>query len=271
MRFNFKLYLLSNLKFLGGVVMSEFVFNDCTYGDSGWLKPKDLVEGHVYIIKDGRIVIYLGKTASNLYCFYICCHAYFKSSNRMLSFANYEIQLNGIINVCNASVNHQMYCESLQTLKGLPKIYCEFPFVNYESSYKNWYMKSQLSLGNLPVISSGSNVKPSSGFVSTKDLIPGTLYYSGECWRSTFAYLGRTSDKRFIWYFIGNEDILLRSSAYQLIQKADTTKSNKRVKPLAEALKDHNAYVSGACKKLINMGYKIDMSGVTQEMLDMAR
>lgn len=257
--------------------MSEFVFKDCTY-DGGWLKPKDLVEGHVYIIKDGRIAIYLGKTVNDLYCFYICCSAYFKISRQgvsytknMLSFANYDIQLNSIINMCNALIKHQAYYESMTTLKGIPKIYCEFPFVNYEGLYKNWYMKSQLASGNLPIISSISNTKPNSGFVGAKDLVPGRLYYSGACWRAEYVYLGRTSDKRFIWYFIGNEDILIKSSAYQLLQRAETTKSNKKVKLLEDTLNDPNAYVSGDCNNLIKMGYKVDMSGITQQMLDMVR
>lgn len=248
--------------------MGEFVFKDGNYKGE-WLKAKDLKEGHVYIIKDGRIALYLGKSSDDMFCFYVYCCMQFKTIDYgTLSFANYELQLNSIITLCNALMQHVIYPESMLVLKGMPKIYCEFPFVDYSSVYKTWYSKSVLLLGNLPVLSQFANVKASRGFVGAKDLIPGELYYTGECWRSEYVYLGRTSDKRFIWYFIGNEDILVRSTAYQLLSRAETTRSNKKVKPLAEALNDSRAYVSGDCKKLISMNYKVDMTGITQEILD---
>ena len=256
--------------------MNEFTFKDYSYfGDnSGWLKTKDLSEGHVYILKDGRIAVYLGKTENGLYCFYICCNMHFKNvdSNRILSFANYEVQLRNVINICNDLMHCCIYKESVLLLKGLPKIYCEFPFVNYESVYKSWYLKSQISLGTLPTLCSISNKKVNNKFVGAKDLIPGNLYYSGSCWRSIYVYLGRkTSDKSFVWYFVGNEHILLSSNAYDLLNDVEITKSNKKLKPLEEALNDPNVYVSKDCENLIKMGYKVDMSVITQNMLDMVR
>lgn len=248
--------------------MGEFVFKDGDYKGE-WLKAKDLKEGHVYIIKDGRLALYLGKSVDDFFCFYIYCNIQLKPvKGGMLSFSNYELQLNSIINLCNALMKHVVYMESMLVLKGMPKIHCEFPFVEYSSIYKTWYTKSATMLGNLPVLSQVANVKASRGFIGARDLIPGELYYTGECWRSEYVYLGRTSDKRFIWYFIGNEDILVRSTAYQLLSRAETTNSNKKVKPLAEALNDSKAYVSDDCKKLISMNYRVDMTGITQEMLD---
>ena len=61
---------------------------------------------------------------------------------------------------------------------------------------------------------------------------------------------------------------LLHSSTYSLIYDADTTKSNKKVKPLAEALNDPNATLWDECVNLIKMNYSVNMDGVTQEMLN---
>lgn len=249
--------------------MEEFTFKDCNYN---WLKEKDLKCGYLYIIKDGRLALYLGKTVDNLFCFYICCNIRFKNiSSTILSFANYDIQLNALLYMCKELMNHKVFIESIFVLKGLPKIYCEFPFLNFKDTYKTWYSKSKMVLDNLPVLSEITGQKSDSGYVKSKDLVPGTLYYTGECWRSEYVYLGRTSDKRYVWYFIGNEDILIKTPANLLLSKAETTKNNKKVKLLFNALNDRYAYVSDGCKKLIRMKFKVDMSCVTQDMLDRVR
>ena len=252
--------------------MNEFSFYDCDYDyrhQHSWLKDKDLVEGYVYIIKDGRIALYLGRDKMGKYCFYVCCNMRFKHlDSYLLSFANYDIQLLSTINMCNELFKHRIYLESVVCLKTIPKIYCRFPFVDFSSSYKVWYSKQLLLVEGLPVISSISNTKLNNGFVGAKDLIPGQLYYTGSCWRGEWVYLGRTSDKRFIWYFIGNEDILVHSSTYQLLLSAETTKSNKKVRLLSDALSDPDAYISNDCARLIKSKFKVDMTGITQQIID---
>ena len=142
--------------------MNEFTFKE-NWANDGWLSAKSLKEGHVYIIKDGRIALYLGKTITDKYLFYVYCIMQFKSlNNDLLSFANYDIQVPSIINMCNACMQYKIYRESLLELKGIPKIYCEFPFVEYSKTYKqNWYTKAKIVMQNLPALSSMVGVKAS--------------------------------------------------------------------------------------------------------------
>lgn len=138
-----------------------------------------------------------------------------------------------------------------------------------------WYTKPMTAVGELPELTAITGNKPNAGFVGARDLVPGNLYYSGGCWRSSYVYLGRTSQKEFVWAHIGNAKALLHESGVSLLQRhkffifsVDATKSNKKVKPLADALNDPDAYVDNEYEMLITSGFKINMDGVTQQMLD---
>ena len=250
--------------------MEELTFKDCEFDyDSKWLGTKEVKVGYVYILKDGRIAMYLGKTEQDMYCFYVFCKMQFKNlPDRVLSFANYEVQVAGIVNMCKESMNYPAYRESVLELKNLPKIYCEFPFAEFTESYESWYKNSFDTHKDLPSLCVISNVKPDGGYVSAKDLIPGHLYCAGEYRRDVYVYLGRKSIKEFLWYFVRSVDTLLSSTAYRLIRESDSTKSNKKVKPLNNALTDPNVKLWDEDKELVDMNYCVDMSGVTQEMLD---
>ena len=237
--------------------------------DEKWLKSTDLISGHIYLIKDGRLCLYLGNASNGLYVFYPLASAYLiqvcdNNFHTFVTYGNYEWQIYGLKQTIEMSMQNNGDEENILEYKGIPKIYGEFPFVNYENIYLSWYMTS-FQDKNVPVVASG---RINTGFVPARSLIPGCLYYSGSCWRATYVYLGRTSDKRFLWYFIGNETLLKRSTPEELIMHADATKSNKKVKPLSMALEDKNAYIGTETKKLIESGYKVDMDGVTQQMIN---
>lgn len=245
-----------------------------TYKQDKFLKESELVPGRVYVVKDGRIMLYIGKSLEGLYVFYAMAAAYLiNAENRfLLTYGNYKIQLNGLVYIVNEIMKSSGSILSLLQYKGLPKLYGELPGVNFEKQYAKWYMVNFSGLLNGkqtgPQISGISNKPVKTGFVSARDLVPGELYYTGGCWRSTYVYLGRNSAGEFIWYFIGNESILVNSSVAQLMYSAEKTKQNKKVKPLSMALGDSKAYVCSDTRKLIETGFKVNVSGLTQSMLD---
>ena len=237
-----------------------------------WLKANQLVPGRIYLAKDGRLMLYLGMSLKGMFLFYVLASAYLECTDRIskcVTYENYDWQILELKTTINNIMNHTGNRNSLLDYKNVPKLYGEFPFLWYEDTYKMWYNNSFNNAKVPSIASTKEDIK--TGFVSVKDLVPGNLYYSGQCWRSCYVYLGRKSTKEFIWYFIGNESILMESSAIQLLRNSETTKNNKKVKPLKLSLTDKNAYISEEVKHLIKLNYKVDMSGVTQEMLDLVR
>ena len=249
--------------------------NKLTFKNNQWLKNNDLKQGCFYIAKDGRVLLYLGKSKEELYVFYTCCSVIISVEkdtsslgySDVLTLANYDIIVPYVINVCKDTLNRHLYKDSLLELKNTPKLYCSFPFVSFINEYKNWYDTSNIFYNNtLPILCLGN--KSTNIFVSAKDLIPGHLYYSGGCWRSTYVYLGRTSDKQFVWSFIGNEHTLMAESLLEILQNAYCTNSNKKVRPLKDALNDKKAHVSEGTEMLIRNNFSVDVSNLTQRMLD---
>lgn len=234
-----------------------------------WLKVNQLVQGRIYLVKDGRLLLYLGTSVNGLLIFYALASVYLEHTDGFVTYGNYDWQIQGLKVTINNILNHKGNKSSLLEYKGIPKLYGEFPFLKYEDSYKMWYIKS-FDSDNTPNIAN-SIKEVNSGFVATKDLVPGNLYYSGECWRSCFVYLGRKSTKEYIWFYISNESTLVQSTARQLLYRSETTKNNKKVKPLQMCLTDKKAYVSSEVEYLVKINFKVNMNGITQEMLDSVR
>lgn len=238
-----------------------------------FMKEKDLVAGRVYVIKDGRLLLYLGKSVRGLYIFYAIVSAYLIEKNSSTTFGNYEIQVQGLAAIANKSLNNPGEVEALLEYKGIPSIHGEFPFVNFENTYKKWYtisFSNMFSNKNItvPELASISNRAINTGFVSSKDLVPGELYYSGQCWRSTYVYIGRNSLGEYLWYFVSNEETLKHSSIQYILSDITKTKHNKKVKRLADAVNDKSAFVCKETLDLIKINYKVNINGITQQMLD---
>lgn len=254
--------------------MSELYFVDCNSMGAKvkWLKAKDLVEGKAYIAKDGRLLIYLGVVSDGSVLFYRVCNLAFKSLyvNNMdyLGIANYSIQVPSAINMCNAAMSSAPFKESFIRLKKIPDLYTEFNMVDYTNSYLTWYTKSKMMLPDIPLLAKAAGVAPDNLFVKTKDLIVGHAYYSGDSWRSTYIYLGRTSNNDFVWYFVGNADYLYAKDLTYFLKNSDTTKSNKKVKDMANIRSDKDAYITDEVVTILNHNCCINTNGLTQEILD---
>ena len=225
-----------------------------------FLKKKELKPGCFYLYKDGRLVLYLGRTDRNELAFYQIASCLYcpdpENKHKGLTLAHYDSQVNYLIALSDDLLKKSANSEYVLCLKTMPSLYCEFKPINFEKGCKDWYIDSMKTNSNLPTLTSVSNVKANRGFVAAKDLVPGRIYYSGCGWRSMYMYLGRdTETKEFLWYFIGNEEYLLHLPTKALFADADRTKSNKKVKSLFDAGDDKDVWWFDGLKMLYDMKY----------------
>lgn len=76
-----------------------------------------------------------------------------------------------------------------------------------------------------------------------------------------YLYLGRDSCDNFCWYFVGNADILMRNDFREYWSNMDRTKSNKKVKRLADAPNDPNVHMYNDAYKLLQLNWKANLTG----------
>lgn len=75
------------------------------------------------------------------------------------------------------------------------------------------------------------------GFISSKELIEGRLYFTGaNPRRSSYVYLGRTSNGEYLWHFIGNIEIYYHNPLGDIKRSIHCTKNNKKVRLLRKEL-----------------------------------
>lgn len=250
--------------------MEELTFKSEYHCDDAFIKSKALQPGKVYIAKDGKVMLYLGRLHDARYLFYLFTLALLKddySSN--VTIVNYKAQTLGLCTTINASMSGMIKPECLLAYKIIPKIYGEFSLVNLDAIYKNWYAKCQaLKGGELPSVFDSLGEGAKTPYVHSKDLIPGEIYYTGDCWRSVYAYLGRNSERDYIWYYLCNGRITLGNSGGLVSHLMRRTRQNKKVKPLSMAPIDCDFPIPLDASNLIDTQFKLDVSQVTQEMLD---
>lgn len=247
--------------------MEQFIFEDDVYNKG--LTKKDMKIGAVYLAKDGRIMIYLGQTNSDRLVFYECMKVMIISyRDKYDTLANYTVTMNSIFSVCKELMQRLAYPESVIIRSGMPKILTEFPYINFEAFIRDWYAESLRSNRKLPTLKEPGAKPTELLYVKSAELVPGKLYYSGSCFRSVYIYVGRTSKKDYLWYFVDNEDEVVKYSAEEIIEHCEPTRQNKKVRKLEDALKDPKAYVTSECKKLIRSQFSVDLSGFSQNYID---
>lgn len=180
-----------------------------------FLKKREIKFGHVYIFKDGRLGLYLGTSLDNQFVFYILAKAHLVQTDDygILTFAHYENQVKFLIELSDELLQSKCDKKCVIRLTSLPDLYCDFNYISYDKGNKLqlWHERNKDESKTLQrLIEFTENKKPIVSFVSAKDLIPGELYYTGSLWRSLYMYLGRDSKNNFCWYFVGNEDILIK-------------------------------------------------------------
>lgn len=229
-----------------------------------FLKDGDLIVGHVYLYKDGRVVVYLGKDDLGKYVFYELAAALYSSVDfGKLTLSHYDTQVEYLSSISKQVMQNKCEEDCIIWLKGMPKLYCEFPYISFENEVISWWDSNQ-DIQGLPKLQTGraSDTEPKNLFVSAKDLVPGELYYTGSLWRALYLYLGRNHHKEFCWWFVGNVDTLRMNDMKIFKDNMQTTSSNKKCKRLIDAPKDPDAYVYDDAEQLIKENYHADLSGL---------
>lgn len=234
-----------------------------------WMKASGLECGTVYLTKDGKVLMYLGTTPLGRYVFYVFASAWLvyrqdDDGTWAVTYGNYDSQVYGIRHTIRLSMENKGTRENILEYKTMPKIYGEFPSGSCKDRCLTWYRESFQGM-DVPVV---DGKKRHGAFMRVKDLVPGCLYYNGSCWDSTYVYLGRASDGRFLWYHVISGETLKGYDAARLVAMSEYTGTNRRVLPLSAALDDSDALVNADTMELITSGYRVDMEGVTQVMLD---
>lgn len=229
-----------------------------------FLSKQELQKGHVYVQKDGRLTIYLGKDVFDRYVFYDLAGILFESTGEFgkLTLGHYENQVHSLTNICNTLMKLPCNIRQIRELKGVPSLYSDYKYVNYESIIDDWCEKNKRLNTNFPSLIQDVKEASKKVWVSAKDLVPGELYYTGGLWRSMYLYLGRDSKKNFCWYYVGNESVLMENDINRYLGNCERAKNNKKCKRLAYALNDPNAYISAEVANLIRIGWKANLSGL---------
>lgn len=240
-----------------------------------WLTPSKLKRGHVYLAKDGRVMLYLGISSQGIHVFYVmasCYIQYFYDDewNAHIRIMNQEWQIKAVSQTIEESMTHKGDRDCVMSRKGIPNIFGEFPCKAYEDVYRAWYQDSfgdAVGSAKVPDI----NAKTvSSAYVSVKDLRPGDIYYTGNGWSTIFVYMGRSSGNKFIWYNIRSIDVYLKADVHDMLWGSRYTDNNKRVKPLYKLIDDPDGYGVETAKEIMEKRPHVDMLGVDQHMLDEA-
>lgn len=254
------------------VVTGNLVENKLTWMDDGSsdLKKNDLIQGHIYVIKDGRLALYLGNDPLGYYVFYCpvtvtitnCLDGKYRTHQQTL--VQYELQAEFVIGYFKKVMHSVIDKAAIVHLKTLPCIRVEFSLVDFEDRYREWYEASEAVIEGLPKIDWDSEKQDSAslGFIGTKDLTPGEVYYTGGCWRATYLYLGRDSDGMFCWYYVGSVTDLLKNDLREYRHRMERSKNNKKCKRLASALSDPGAYLSSEFVDLIHSQWHADLTGL---------
>lgn len=232
--------------------------------ENNWLRADDLQIGHCYLYKDGRLVVYIGRSSCNEFVFYEIASCLYKSTDSYYihTLAHYEDQVKMLSALAIKIMGKKIDITSLVVLKGMPKLYCEFPYCDFESTLGDWWEKNIKAGAKLPELTQNAKKNAKNIYVGAKDIVPGELYYTGGLWRSLYLYLGRDSQKNFCWYFVGNENILRRNDLREYLVNCERTKSNKHVKKLEQALNDRTAYMYEDAQRLLNEHWTANLRGL---------
>ena len=241
------------------------------YKDPG-LTASALVKGKIYQARDGRVVLYIGRNPKGKYVFYLFGAAalimdWDDNSNRLFTYANEKVQVEGLCRIIDMSMSSKGCRDSVMQYRKIPGICGEFPHPGF-SNVNRWYRQNFADDEKMPRIIEG---KVQYDYVSAKDLIPGHLYYADTGYPYIFIYLGRTSIGQFLWFPVRNVVMPYKET---LINYSVTTRSNRKVRPLEAARNDPDMnngqyFCSVVVQDLLERGITaVDMSGITQEMLD---
>ena len=155
--------------------------NQLYFYTDNFLSKKDLKRGHIYVQKDGRLTLYLGKDIHDRFVFYDLAGIIFEDTDKysIITLGHYKCQVQSLITTCKTLMQNECNTKQLRALKGIPSLYSDFAYINFESTIDNWCKLSKLN-----IVSNDKTGESTTIWVKAKDLVPGELYYTGGLWRS---------------------------------------------------------------------------------------
>lgn len=176
------------------------------------IKRKDLKQGMIYILKNGEVRLYVGENAAtNKLCFYLIGTTFvlddWRSSYYML---HGELQAKHLLEYCKAVLVQGFRHEAFVEYATLPELRCAWyaaytPEKLHDICNRYMMLSSDFSFLQQIKFAGAPSEKIKSEWVSSKELVPGDVYFSGHSpWRATYVYIGRLANKSYVWCFIGN-------------------------------------------------------------------
>lgn len=201
------------------------------------IRCKDLIPGYAYLWKDGHVNIFLGfNTENGDFIFYsvgsmTLLEEWNSELGHCYGFYNSELQLKYQEKLCVEVMQTSFDENNLKYYKGMPKIIKSLWIIKSKNELQKWLIKNRVDC-NLKLMNNKEK-----GFVSSKELIEGRIYFTGaNPWRSSYVYLGRTSGGEYLWHFIGNIEIYYHNPLKDIKHSIYLTKNNKKVRPLKKEL-----------------------------------
>lgn len=169
------------------------------------LVKKELVPGKYYLVKDGRVFLYVGVGANGKLIFMnvgavtVLCGWY---EGTVL---NYDLILPALKLSCDIFIKNASKLQKGSVLyyKTLPVIYAELIELGQCSNVVDVYRETPAFLESKNDIATAKLTPEDRGFVSSKNLVVGRMYGG---WRNWHIYLGRNKDKEFCWFYYGSAD-----------------------------------------------------------------
>ncbi len=190
--------------------------------------------GAFYLIKDGRIICYMGQNVNGDYVFIETVSTVIVEDweNREIHIQNEELFMPAFTQCADLIKNNPDKLEEkcILSYKNIPQIYGKLDYIPVIEDVKQFMLQTKYTKKMADRVMTSKD----KGYVSAKDLEIGRMY--GD-WGNWHVYLGRNSKKEFCWLYCGNPwalsekgvcylDLYLRFS----IDDLQTTKNNKKIK-----------------------------------------
>lgn len=219
------------------------------------MKPNELVIGNLFITKHGAVWLYLGKSLNADYTFYEMAQLVGNFDVDVCQIYFEELQLSNITSMIKAELQIQLDKRCVKRTKYISNLIKTYKGLSFtQEEVKLWLQKNELlGMTLLSDLADLQGKKAKDLYVKAKDLIPGHVYYTGKGY-DKYVYLGRNEKGYFMWWFVGNMQLLRRISYLEMVQDKylfTITQTNKKVKDVWNYKEDGESYL---CNEVVELG-----------------
>lgn len=205
------------------------------------LSIKNLKQGLVYVVKDGRLLLYCGKANTEEYLFYLVGSVNLVSGVNWGTRAiyNFEFMHPYILDSVTKMMNSLINVKGVLLYRTIPFCIGVYPNLDFSSSLMTWLAKNKLCVKDFgSAVNFTENKKPQ--YVKAKDLVEGKVYTTASSYAEDYVYLGKDRDNNYCWVFIGNHDWFSKNP-YSYLNgyiQLDRTKTMKKLKGVSKMYLD---------------------------------